>query len=140
MPAVQRSCDLCLTRYEANHPSSRFCSGRCRTAWKRGKRPTTIVPAAALSQPPSTASTHVSEALERELRELGVAQSYEGVVALGLARQLDNGTITGTAYVSLSKELDRRVESLRVKAERPEDPARAAKDAIAEQRAQLRLA
>lgn len=129
---MERACDLCGELYEAQRSTSRFHAPKCRVAWAKGARPAAELP------PPPPPSTKVGDALAVELQQLGVAESYEGVVALGLARQLDNGTITGTAYVSLSKELDRRVESLRLKAERPDDPAKAIKDRLVDKK--LRLA
>jgi hypothetical protein len=69
-----------------------------------------------------------------------VADSYEGRVALGIAAQLDRGTVVGAAYASLSKELDRRVDALRLKAERPGDPVRRISEALAEKRTHLKLA
>lgn len=129
---MQRACDCCAKLYEAKRETSRFCHVNCRTAYSRGKRPPTELP-----KPPDEAPGRhrVANALRRELESLGVAESYEGEIALGLADQLGNGTITGTQYVSLSKELDRRVESLRMKAERPDDPAKALRDELAERRA-----
>jgi hypothetical protein len=80
---------------------------------------------------------NVGEALRTELEALGVADTYEGRVALGIASQLDNGTVAGAAYASLSKELDRRVDALRLKAVRTDDPAVVVKDRFAEKRAKL---
>ncbi len=68
------------------------------------------------SSRPTGSSTTVQALLSSELMRLGVADSYEGAVVLGLAAQLDGGLVLGTAYVSLSRELDRRVEDLRRRA------------------------
>ena len=138
---MQRACDLCQTQYEAKHVSSRFCAGKCRTAWKRGKRPTATALAAAPAQSAiPLASAKVSTALEHELAALGVDDTYEAAVALGLARQLDSGAIIGAAYVSLSKEIDRRIDMLRLRAELPHDPARDVRERLEAKRADLRLA
>lgn len=114
---MQRPCDLCQTTYEAKRPQSRFCSTRCRTAWSRGTRPS-----AAESDRPGMQSTDVASRVERELEGLGVAGRYEAGIVVGIARQLDSGVVQGTAYVSLSKEVDRRMDALRLLAERPDDP------------------
>lgn len=79
-------------------------------------------------------STHVADALRVELDDLGVADTYEGVVALGIAEQLDAGSAVGTAYASLSRELDRRVDALRLKAVRKDDPAVVVRGLFAEKR------
>jgi len=81
--------------------------------------------------------THAAAKLDAEFTQLGVADLYEAEVAVGIARQLDSGVIAGAAYVSLSKELDRRVDALRLRAEKPDDPARAVKDRLAEKRLSL---
>lgn len=122
---MQRACDLCGELYEAKRASSRFHASKCRTAWAKGARP-----AAPLPSPPKTGDarpTPITDNLGAEFEKLGVAKSYEAATALGLARQLDSGIITGSAYVSLSKELDRRVDTLRLKAVRHDDPAAAVK-------------
>ncbi len=96
----------------------RYCSEVCS---KRARRRAAV----AQQLPAGPPSTRVADALTAELEGLGVADSYEGATALNLARQLDSGSIVGAAYVSLSKELDRRVAVLRLKAERPDDPVAA---------------
>lgn len=80
----------------------------------------------------------VQDALLLELTTLKVAHTYEGRVALGLARQLDDGSVRGAAYVALSKEVDRRVSALRLKADLPDDPVRSTQDAITDKRSHLR--
>lgn len=90
-----------------------------------------------MTAPAAPAVEAVGDALRVELEKLEVADSYEGQVALGIARQLDNGTVAGAAYASLSKELDRRVDALRLKAEKADDPTRVVKGRFAEKRAAL---
>lgn len=138
---MQRPCDFCGKAYEAKLPTSRFCGTNCRVKNKRtperavtAGRPVTPTAAA---KPLPMASTKVSEALEQELRGLGVADTYEAAVALGLARQLDSGAIVGAAYVSLSKEIDRRVDLLRLRAELPDDPARDMRERLEAKRLRL---
>ncbi|MCW2522882.1 MAG: hypothetical protein JWO63_1217 [Frankiales bacterium] len=111
----------------------RFCSDACR---KRERRRLRVVP----TSPDTTtaASTEVADRLLAELEQLGVAGSYEAQVALRVARQLDTGGAIGAAFVSLSKELDRRVAVLRLSAERPDDPTRLIHDRIARKQAHLR--
>lgn len=133
---MQRACDLCGLAYEAKRATSRFCSPKHRTAWAKGRRPTSpIVP------PPLVRDTlswpKVSESLARELAELGVLDTYEAAIALGTAKQLDSGVIVGAAYTSLSKELDRRVDALRLRGERLDDPARAIQARLEQKRLRL---
>lgn len=111
-------------------PRSKWCTEVCRKATeRRGK------PAGSAGPSPSTA---VADALKVELTALKVIETYEATIAIGIARQLDDGTARGAAYVSLSKELDRKVDALRLKADLPDDPARVAADAVAAKRAALR--
>lgn len=70
-------------------------------------------------------SSGIADALRAELIELGVVSTFEAVTALRLAAQLDSGAYMGAQFVSLSKELDRRVEVLRLRGERPDDPVTA---------------
>lgn len=136
---MQRSCDACGDPYEAKTSRSRFCSVACRVAQHRadhGAGPDSHREQAGPGK--DRPSRGVQPALMAEFEKLGVAEEYEARVALGLAEQLDSRVLVGAAYVSLSKELDRRVDALRLKAERPDDPAAAVKGRLAEKR--LRLA
>lgn len=119
---MQRECDLCGKPYEAKRANSRFCEPKHRTAWAKGVRPAAQLPSTdASSTPPKP---DVGAKLAAEFRTLGVEGTYEAGMALWLAGQLDTGTITGTAGVAMSRELDRRVDALRLRAELPNDPAR----------------
>lgn len=137
---MQRACDSCGDPYEAPTRRSKYCSTACRMAASRARHAEAARADAAgtVVEPSAPVSTKVGDALRTELEKLQVAGTYEGTIAIGIAKQLDSGAVVGTAYVSLSKELDRRVEALRTKAERPGDPAAAAKASIREKR--LRLA
>ena len=131
--ARARVCDLagCDVSLVGMHPSRRFCTDTHRKAAKR--KPS-------VAHPPRPVSTAVLDALSKELEELEVADTYEGRIALGIAEQLDRGTVVGTAYASLSKELDRRVDALRLKADRPDEPVRVVTDSFESKRAHLRSA
>lgn len=129
---MERQCDCCGDPYEAKTKRSRFCSTNCRVAYSRGARPT----APATPGPP--VSTKVADALVQDLTTLGVVETYEAAIAIGMAKQLDSGTVQGSAYVSLSKEVDRRVDALRLKAEKPDDPVRLILGAVEEKQSHLR--
>lgn len=124
MATMKRPCAAGCGREVVGRADKRWCSEVCR---KRARR---AQPATVTHLPTMPPSTRVADALTRELTELGVVETYEASTALGLARQLDEGRVIGAGYVSLSKELDRRVERLRLTAEVPDDPARAIKDRL----------
>lgn len=122
----------CRVSLDGAHPKRLFCTDVHRKASKR------VGSGIGVPVFEGPVSTEVVDALGVELRQLGVADTYEGRVALGIAAQLDKGTVIGAAYASLSKELDRRVDALRLKAERPDDPVRLITGAVEEKRATLR--
>lgn len=142
--APRRVCQFgpCQTTLDGAHPRRMFCSDNHRKASRllRNQAATVTVPRVG-PDPGAPVSTLVVDALGAELQTLGVADSYEGRVALGIAAQLDRGTVVGAAYASLSRELDRRVDALRLKAERPDDPVRLITESLTEkQRTHLRSA
>lgn len=135
---MQRACDLCGEVYEAKRATSRFHHPRCRKAWATGKRPKDL---AVTPPPPSSTGPVLDGVVDRvtqELTALGVVNHTEAGIVIGIAKQLDSNTIIGTAYVSLSKEFDRRLDALRLKADRPDDPAAAVRERVAAKRAELR--
>lgn len=135
-----RACDYCGVTYQPKTERSRFCKPDHRAANSKAKKAGRPVPAAkqaATQQGGSARNTDIADRLARELTELGVADKYEAAVVVGLARQLDSGVVTGAAYVSLSKEVDRRVDALRLKAVRPDDPVRLILTAVEEKQAHL---
>lgn len=143
MGVVVRRCDECGEPYEAKRARSRFCGVNCRNAY--GRRPAEQRAAAgppagsiAAGLPLVARSTTIADRLQAELEKLGVGGRYEAGIVVGLAEQLDQRAVTGAAYVSLSKEVDRRVEALRMAAERPDDPAVAIQHRLEQKR--LRLA
>jgi hypothetical protein len=124
-----RACDACGTIYQPKRATSRFCpnNGACRVAYKRGKRPPVEAP------PVGDDEDAIAPALREEFEELGVLKHYEARTALKLARQLDSGAIVGSAFTSLSKELDRRVDALRLKGDLPnDDPGQAIQERFQE--------
>jgi hypothetical protein len=128
---LRRTCERCGTEFEAKTSRRRFCGSTCRARKAEGR------PAPGPKPKKAKPRTDVAEALLQELQKLRMANVYEGRVALGIARQLDTDTVVGAAYASLSRELDRRVEALRLKAERADDPAKVIKGRLEEKRAKL---
>ena len=131
MATTRRPCAAGCGAEVVGRADKRWCSEVCR------KRAGRAGPATVTQLPTSPPSTAVADALRRELVELGVAQTYEARTALGLAEQLDSGRLVGAGYVSLSRELDRRVDSLRLRAVRPDDPARLLREALEAKRLEL---
>jgi len=135
---VQRACDYCGETYEAKTKQSRFHAPKCRVAMHEARKTGKPVPAAtAAPAAKPDRNTDIADRLARELTELGVDGQYEAAVVVGLARQLDSGVVTGAAYVSLSKEVDRRVDALRLKAPKPDDPAVVIRERFEEKRLRL---
>lgn len=129
---MQRSCDDCGETYEAKRPTSKYCRDTCRKRSSRKPKPATESSAQAAKD--SVVTPPVTPPLLELLAELGLAETYEGAITLGLAAQLDGGAIVGTQYVSLSKEVDRRVAELRKMAVVEHDPVAAAQAAVEEKR------
>lgn len=122
---MERACDECGDTYEAKTKRSRFCDVNCRKAYHRrpDAQPEQTTPKA--KEPRSSTApvlNGVHDRLTRKLTSLGVIDDWEAGIVLGLAKQLDSGAIVGSQYVSLSKEIDRRVDKLELAAERPDDP------------------
>lgn len=136
---MQRPCDFCGDIYEAVRKNSRFCQVKHRVAFHEYAKTGKAVPAEREAKPSVPQSTDVADRLERELRELGVFDHYEAGVVLLMAQQLDSRQHSGAAFVSLSKEVDRRVDALRLKAERPDDPVRLILTAVEDKQAHLRV-
>lgn len=135
---MERACDLCGTVYEAKRATSRFHAPKCRKAWATGARPKPAPVAPAPPAPTGPVLDGVVDRVTQELTALGVVNHTEAGIVIGIAKQLDSNTITGTAYVSLSKEFDRRLDALRLKADRPDDPAAAVRERVEAKRAELR--
>ena len=129
---MARVCDLpgCRESLEGMHAKRRFCSDAHRKESKR--KP------AGRATPARKAGTVIADRLRVELEKLGVLDSYEAQTTLGIAEQLDAKIVQGAAYVSLSKELDRRVDALRLTAERPDSPVLLLQGRVAEKQSHLR--
>lgn len=129
---MARVCDLpgCRESLEGMHVARRFCSDAHRKEAKR--KP------AAKAAPQRKAGTAIADRLQAKFSELKVLETYEAQTALGIAEQLDAKIVQGAAYVSLSKELDRRVDALVLSAERPDSPVLLLQGRVAEKQSHLR--
>lgn len=134
---MERTCDFCGDLYEPKTKASRFCKDQHRVSFHKANKAGRVIPAEAATAPAVPAKTDVADRLKRELVTLGVFEQYEAAVVVQMAEQLDSGKIVGTAYVSLSKEVDRRVDALRLKAVRQDDPAQQVLGRVEEKKALL---
>jgi hypothetical protein len=113
---VNRQCACGCGTFLTGRSDKKYATGACS---KRARRQS-AAEAPASSLPPAT---DIADALRSELIDLGLVRTPEAMIALGLAAQLDGGRVIGSQFVSLSRELDRRVDALRLRGERPDDPA-----------------
>lgn len=133
-----RACDYCGEMYQPKTKASRFCEAKCRVAFHKADKAGRPIPAQVA--PPlldKPKRTDIADRLEKELVKLGVDHLYQASVVLRLAEQLDGGGSVGPAFVSLSKELDRQVDALRLKADLPDDPVRLIVAAVQEKQTHL---
>jgi hypothetical protein len=135
---VQRPCDFCGETYEAKTAKSRFCKPDHRVQHHKYTKQGKALPAVAAQQPATPPNTDVADRVMRELEELDLMGRYEAAVVIGVAKQLDSGAVSGTAYVSLSKEVDRRMEVLRLSVVPADDPTKVIQERVAEKQAHLR--
>jgi hypothetical protein len=116
----------------------RYCSDSHRALASKARRQGVVVATADRRAVVEDDQESIAEALRAELEELGVMDRYEARTTLRLARQLDSGVIVGAAYVSQSKELDRRVEELRRRAPKKDDATQMTRESVRDRK--LRLA
>lgn len=91
-----------------------------------------------MALPERPARTVISDAVRVEIEQLGVGESYESALTLGIAGQLDREPVGGAAYAALSRELDRRVDLLRVRAlAKNGDATASSRASVAEKRLRL---
>lgn len=81
-----RKCDVCDVEYEAQRPSSRYCSSRCRVRNTRSPRPK---PVATLPPVPAPAAGGLTESTRVELAKAGRTDTPLGQASLLMARRLD---------------------------------------------------
>lgn len=109
---------ICGTVFDAKRASAKTCSAKCRkrasrAGWSPPPREVTLVPAADLPEPPRAPEASMFEIATRtELEKLGVADSMLGQQVLIVARRMSNGTETGSALATLSKEHSRLMGAL----------------------------
>lgn len=103
-------CAHCGESFEAERKSARFCGPTCRKRASRvtGARSSTAPPPPGQDLPASDFEI----ATRAELERLGKADSMLGLQVLIVARRMSNGTETGSALATLSKEHSRLMAAL----------------------------
>jgi hypothetical protein len=124
---MKRKCNVCRLSYEAQRPTSKFCSPNCRATNARTApmswTPVHPVPPASASIASITPTdSSLVKAIRSELDAAGVADTASGQQALRLATQL-SGYDTASGMAALSRELSRvMAETLRVAVSLMADP------------------
>ena len=101
---MRRDCDRCGSTYDAQRPSSRFCSARCRVAAGKARKDG-LPESVAVISPASPIATGLADATRRELEAAGRVDTSLGQAALALAARIDQGSDTGSALAAVAKEL-----------------------------------
>jgi hypothetical protein len=149
---LQRQCEQCGDPFETKSARARFCGPTCRSRAHRGKPP-------ALSAVPATAGTDtakrtttgaapaapeppvyelLADQVKQSLQDANALATIAGRSAVRVAEQIDKGRDSGSAVVSLTRELQRlRAEAIVEAA--PANPDAADKIAAAAQEKLLRL-
>jgi hypothetical protein len=99
---VTRKCNFCGSPYEAQRPTSKFCSSTCRGKNSRGDQ----APASQPVQPEREVSGLV-DSVRAELEVLDKIDTSTGQQALELATRLVSAPGMNNGVASLSKELSR---------------------------------
>ena len=144
MATFQRTCEQCGKDFATSSRRARFCGATCRSRSHRGKSPVAAVPdqqpadarpAAAVPERPTYDT--LEEQVRASLTELNALETIAGMGAIRIAQQIDRGGDSGSAVVSLSKELSRlRHEAIVEAAPKNRD---AADDVLDRVNAKLRL-
>lgn len=133
---MRRNCDRCDTGYEAQRPSSRYCSDTCRKmAAKDRKRYPQPRAAALTAVVDDSPSTTILDAIVAALSSR-VLDSPRGRIATKLARDVD-ASLPGTpGYSGLVRELRTLLDDLDAPAEvKPANPLTLIRERHAGQRA-----
>jgi endogenous inhibitor of DNA gyrase (YacG/DUF329 family) len=102
---VQRNCNECGTAYQAQRPTSKFCSTRCRTRQTRKRQSGEVIVPLTQSRPEPVAGI-LADATRAELGTL--ADTADGILLLTLAARIDAVPETSPALATLSKEFAAR--------------------------------
>lgn len=118
---MRRNCNVCRQPYNAQRPTSKYCSARCRM---RNHDNPGLYPQVSAADPPVSGPTRQSapksgsnsllKATLAELEAAGAADSLLGQQALTIAEEMSGQGMGASGMAALSKELSRvMVEALR---------------------------
>lgn len=140
MATYERTCEQCGKPFSASRRHARFCSDNCRSRKHRGKTPTqltvvggTVIKAAkgktsatkgtkgteapaTPPAPPAPTYDTLEDQVRAKLSAVNALDTIAGIAAIRIAQQIDRGGDSGSAVVSLSKELSRLVDEAKVEA------------------------
>lgn len=119
---MQRNCDECGMPYQAQRPTSKFCSTRCRTRQTRKRHAGEPItpPVPRLAPLPVAESGALTDATRAELGDL--AETADGILLLTLAARIDAVPETSPALATLSKEFAARKSDVMSRVSRVADP------------------
>lgn len=133
MATFERQCEQCGESFSSPRRQARFCGPTCRSRAHRGKPPAlTVVPPVDQPKPtkqaktakptaaPAVVEVPTYDTLEDQvvatLTEQKAIDTIAGRAAVRVAQQIDRGRDSGSAVVSLTKELSRLQAEAKVEA------------------------
>jgi hypothetical protein len=99
---MQRHCAVCGRPFESKRPQGKYCGATCRQRARRAAPP--IQPLSREDVPPTEAGTGLVSSVLFELTGAGREDSALGVLAVQLARRMEQFD-TGGGHAALSREL-----------------------------------
>jgi hypothetical protein len=105
---MQRQCEECGRKYTARRSTSKYCTTKCRSQHYNYEQ--------RRNQPPGDPALEdhpLLVAVRKELEAAGRLDSTEGMLVIGLARQMVDPSISNAALVAASKELSRVMAEMR---------------------------
>ena len=111
---MRRPCDRCGREYDAERPSSRYCTDKCRVEASRARRrglPVSVMAAVTELEPPIQAPSGLVSSTSAQLEAAGRLGSPMGQAALVLAARIESGHEHGSAVAALTRELRSTLEA-----------------------------
>ena len=90
------TCRHCSTSLAGMSPTARYCSERCRSAWRAAQQPVAVA---------EHSDDDIVLAVATELERLGLTEHPLAAIASRLAAQLDRGDTPPGALASIAKQL-----------------------------------
>lgn len=147
MATYDLTCAGCSEPFQAGSPRAKWCSARCKKQAQRHPEqvPAPVEPDAPAPADPSRYDSHpLVAAAHRELEKAGVLDTFEGQLALALARRVVNPDESGVSALAnqlraaMTAALEGTSPTLEPEDEEDEDdPVARAEDELARKRAAL---